>query len=563
MKVQNRLPFIVLIVFSFAASLFFMQCSSEHIASKESDSEEVVLGSGGLGGHVGFSTPGRPDEFGAGFGFYSAVWPLVEQPLAGFQIGLPSKWMSPDNTGFEHERCPEGTISNAYFNRDLFQTIEGGLGYWRGNRFHYDSPKFSMNGVPNCYNSEIASPGWPFFYRNEALPDDELGIVQLSNSLMIPPDGITFQGSLEGNFLGYTHMALPLTPAREGPPPTGDQNWTLFFNTENFKGPVAYYLPEMWSRLSKDHEKIYGRGLDAQPGNAGGGAMEINTVPTLTLKDDDNLYIKVPQLQFPLDDENRSVLVQDVTYYSRDTIFDCIENWRDGGEACSGVLEGGKWQPQLNVDEQISVRQLGNRVTGLDKVVTRTILPSNAFAFQWNSSSLSPNGLFPRYFKQVGDEHMPVGASEVPSKLRSAEFPLAETENEYINWRHNREIPEGNFRIDKGEPYYTTFESKAWTDPGPSAGPFHATLEDGSEVTFYWFRFIDQPVFHQVEWNVGEKQALQNLIVQIHKSWPIDQDYMTPPTIGGLISIDSALIVTPPEGMEYGYVPIVTRQEQK
>jgi hypothetical protein len=36
---------------------------------------------------------------------------------------------------------------------------------------------------------------------------------------------------------------------------------------------------------------------------------------------------------------------------------------------------------------------------------------------------------------------------------------------------------------------------------------------------------------------------------------------MAPPTSGALAALDSAIIVTPPRGMEVGYVPIVTRQE--
>ena len=36
---------------------------------------------------------------------------------------------------------------------------------------------------------------------------------------------------------------------------------------------------------------------------------------------------------------------------------------------------------------------------------------------------------------------------------------------------------------------------------------------------------------------------------------------MAPPTRGKLVSLDPALLVTPPKGMETGYVPIATRQE--
>jgi len=36
---------------------------------------------------------------------------------------------------------------------------------------------------------------------------------------------------------------------------------------------------------------------------------------------------------------------------------------------------------------------------------------------------------------------------------------------------------------------------------------------------------------------------------------------MSPPGIGKLVALDPALLVTPPKGLEVGYVPIVTRQE--
>jgi hypothetical protein len=36
---------------------------------------------------------------------------------------------------------------------------------------------------------------------------------------------------------------------------------------------------------------------------------------------------------------------------------------------------------------------------------------------------------------------------------------------------------------------------------------------------------------------------------------------MVPPTHGKLVSLDPALVVTPPPGLEAGYVPIVTGKE--
>jgi len=41
-----------------------------------------------------------------------------------------------------------------------------------------------------------------------------------------------------------------------------------------------------------------------------------------------------------------------------------------------------------------------------------------------------------------------------------------------------------------------------------------------------------------------------------------DRNYLAPPDVGTLASLDPALILTPPRGMEAGYVPIATRQEK-
>ena len=48
---------------------------------------------------------------------------------------------------------------------------------------------------------------------------------------------------------------------------------------------------------------------------------------------------------------------------------------------------------------------------------------------------------------------------------------------------------------------------------------------------------------------------------KLHAEWPITRDYMAPPTRGKLVRLDPALLVTPPKGLEFGYVPIVTHQE--
>jgi hypothetical protein len=95
------------------------------------------------------------------------------------------------------------------------------------------------------------------------------------------------------------------------------------------------------------------------------------------------------------------------------------------------------------------------------------------------------------------------------------------------------------------------------------AGPFQAQLGDGSVVTYSWYRFADQPALLNADMNEAEREAMQARVEKIHRNWKRDRDYLPPPALGKLAEIDPALIVTPPKGLETGYVPIVTRQAAK
>ena len=506
----------------------------------------------GLHGYIDYSATLPPDRsiYSSGMGFYSAVWPLIDKPIANFQIGLPAAWVCPNNSDNKDKPlAPIGTYARDNWPErgptwdSVFQTLEGGLGYWAGNRFRYGPPKFSMNATPQCYDYEIGSPGWSFFYSSEALPDNRLGIAQLSNRLLIPPDALPFQGNPSGKFLGYTYMALPFTEPTTGDPPTGDQSWTCFLSTANFKGPMAYYIPETWSKVGKlfNYPFIYGRGLDARDGDMGGGAMEINTVPCFKSKDENGVtYSKIPQLQFPIDDQGRTLLVQDVVYYSKSALYDSFKAWRDGGPICSGKFdEKGAWRSELKTSTT-GYDQAGKKITGVEKVFDTKVYENNVWGLEWFDGKRGDYGFFPQYFRHEEDQLVAVSASEVPEKtnLLKKEFKLAKP----------------------GQPF-TSPGKGAWTNPGPAAGPFKAKLTDGSLVTYYWYRFIDQPSFQQYDWSETKKAKLQSFVEKIHANWPIDRDYMAPPTMGELVTLDPALLVNPPRGMEVGYVPIVTRQE--
>ena len=81
---------------------------------------QVNSHSQGLHGYIGFGHERLPPQGGysAGMGFYAAVWPLVDQPLADLQIGLPSAWIQPDNSdNKDRPLAPEGTLARTWKER--------------------------------------------------------------------------------------------------------------------------------------------------------------------------------------------------------------------------------------------------------------------------------------------------------------------------------------------------------------------------------------------------------------------------------------------------------------
>ncbi|HVT86813.1 MAG TPA: sialate O-acetylesterase [Chitinophagaceae bacterium] len=514
------------------------------------------INNSGLMGYISFKTTPQPAGYSSGIGFYSAVYPMLQESIADFQIGLAGTWITPDNSdNLTQPLCPPGSYARDNWEKgrgptfkDVFQTIEGGLGIWGSTQFRagYTSPKFQIVGVPDCYTGNyLISPGWG--NSTTATPDNQMGVAQLSNRLLIPPDGITFKGKPNGELFGYSWMSLPFSDVKKETPPTGNQYWTLFFALSNFKGPVAFIIPESWSKISANYPFDYNRGLDSRGGRSGGGAQEINTVPYFEMKDSSGTtYSRIPGFLYPVDNNNETVLIQDVRYYSRKALADAVENWRNGGPKCLGkflISDASSVLAKLKA-LPLNFHQAEEKIplSGFEKVVHTSVFnDSTAFGLTWNDSPVSPKGVMPQYFREENNNRIAIPAYDVPEELVQKKFTAA-----------------------KNGKTYTSPDSGAWTNPGPVRGPYYAYLSDGSRVTYYWYRFIDQPSLQQYKnvWSDSVQNAMQSLVEKIHKNWTIDKDYMPAPSNGkSLVPIDPALIVQPPKGLEAGYVPIVTCQE--
>jgi len=105
------------------------------------------------------------------------------------------------------------------------------------------------------------------------------------------------------------------------------------------------------------------------------------------------------------------------------------------------------------------------------------------------------------------------------------------------------------------------YQAPSWWQQSPAAsGELTADLRDGSQVKYRWFKFIDQPSLQRFDMNAAEKASIQSAIEKMQKEWN-NFSMMKDPTVGSLVSFDEGLFVTPPKGLELGYVPIVVNQK--
>jgi hypothetical protein len=490
-------------------------------------------------------------KYNAGFSMYVAAWPLLKNyPGQDFQSGLFGTWMFA-----QHDTPrPKGQYSD----------IEGGLGWWRDTRFATETPKFIMGGVALEFVEWANGPG-AGKGRDWKKPNGKYAVAQLSPWVLWPPDGLSLKQGTSGELFGYGYLPLPLTAAKKTTAgkdvPTGDQCWTLFLNTGNFKGPVTFFLPHFWSKPTVEKPELGGLFLDTRPSEPNKAVqMETQHVPAYIGKDaKGDTYARVAPTLFPAKADGDAPLIHRITAYSKAALWDGVQAWFDGGKAANGTIDanaaavhtfkgggGSSWQiypPNTPRDKKAPV--------AWSSFATPTALDNTTYGYKWAKETVTKDGAtvtLPEYYrlgkdKNGKDQWTVVSAKDVPAEtgLAKVTFPQKRTA--------------------KPQPYVTPDEADScWKKPGPVAGPFEAKLGDGSTVTYSWYRFADQPALLNADLTDAEREALQKRVELLHKNWTKDREYLPPPTVGKLADLDPAVLVTPPKGLEVGYVPIVTRQ---
>ncbi len=501
-------------------------------------------------------------SFGSGFTMYSAAWPTFKEYPGSldFQTGLGSSWLTPQSTGKEPT--------------DFYTTIEGGLGWWSDTRFGTKTPKFIMGGVALNFSSWANGTGagksnmLANGQRDWRTPGGKYGVAQLSNRLLWAPDGLNMAQGLNGEFLGYGYIPLPITDPMTQTAgtniATGNQCWTLFMNTTNFKGPINFFLPTFWTKPVLENPALEGLFFDTRPSDPNVGlGVEQAEYPAIIFKDDDgNHFAKIKRIQFPESGSNNSIVLSQVKAYSQNAFWNNMNAWFNGGAIV---------QPQINqtgvlnidfidnggaIEGEISEAAEGGFEHLIDLTYIQNLKPSNnvtGFEFDLNIVEKS-NGVFilPEYFRlDTDNKWRPIDAANVPESTNLLTTNVPNTPRSEIPYLTPME-PDCLFQDPSGP----------WQSPGPTAGPFTADLGDGTTVTYYWYRFIDQPAVIHANLPESMRTAMQARVELIHSNWSHKDEYLAAPSFGKLATLDPKIIIDPPAGLEIGYVPIVTRQQK-
>jgi hypothetical protein len=475
-------------------------------------------------------------SYNSGFSLYVPAWPLQKYyPGHEFETGLPGTWMFAQYDG----EAP----------KDMYSDVEGGLGWWTDTRFPQLAPKFIMGGVgPNF--SEIANG--PYHGTGTwTEPKGVYGVAQLSPWLLFPPDGLNLKQGAKGELLGYGYLNLPLLDPKST---TGGNCWTLFLNSRNFKGPVAFFGPSFWAHFGVSQPGLVGQLLDTRPMDPKMQIqMETHYIACRIAKDRNGVsYARIAPTSFPLNLGDSSVLVTGSTCYNRTALWDSVHSWFEGGKASSGTIDPGGAFERPFEGQGYATWEI--RIPGKDGKEEKAPLDWDSFAhptifdrftygYKWDRGLGTRAGGFetlPEFYRlEKGPIWKPIPASELPE----------ETGLRHVLWRTPAEPAQ--------EPYTTPESDPTWR---PKAGPFEARLGDGTVVTYSWFRFADQPALQHWGLTAGERETLQRRVEMLHRAWRKDREYLAPPRVGKLAEVDPALIVRPPKGLEVGYVPVATRQ---
>ena len=186
--------------------------------------------------------------------------------------------------------------------------------------------------------------------------------------------------------------------------------------------------------------------------------------------------------------------------------------------------------------------------------------------FVWGDVDAEKRG-WGHYYEITGTKVLPVRVEEVPPSLVKLEYDSLRRTTSLLPHVLTNELQEN---LPPGH----TPDYSCWVceDPSKCDSTLYETVTvDGSRISYQWFRFRDQPLFRDLAIEYPDTYTdlylnkIQTVIETMHREWGDSQQFLERPSNVDtlhLAEIDHGLLVNPPDGKEYGWVPVVTHVEQ-
>lgn len=450
------------------------------------------------------------------------------------QFGMGGNWI--DLNSANH---PFGACGGA---DEHFQTFEGGAGYGAG--LFGQQPKWRVGDNANCYRAytqsnmfhsrEVQPHACSWKDSDKVNPDHHrsMGLIQLSNRLMLFPDGQTFETE------GMAGHAYAKTPFGKTHAQDTRNFWTVIFDSENFAGPVAYFLPEFWKLRLDPKTRDFSDLSDIKKVNGRAPAWECHDMATYV----DNNVHKLIKMSMPHHNGRNLFWMGQRGHDESEILHPLEEALSQGALDASKLLSAGQRPPCHSTTTDA---KFGN----VAKFATSKVAMENGdcmWTLQAANSTCPRNGRcsIPQYYQ--GGKSIP--PSQASAALRKQSFRMQKDSAQAYDALSK--APAGGCR----------------DSPGPSDKKLYcARTIDATWVGYRWYRFVDQPGLQQAGLSQGEKDFMQQRVETLHKMLPTPVSHW----INGRkfdepsAKVDPAAIATPPSGMEHGYVPIILYQGLK
>ena len=479
-------------------------------------------------------------------------------------------------------------------------SIEGGMGYWM---YTLETPhvKWMLPGSTNA-NYEIF--GGTFLHDRPQNCTTLGGAVRVANNFLIPNDFVSLEGEPVDGFLGYMLSRTPIGKRSS----TDEANyWTIIIDAANFAGPVMFMSSWFWdSRINWHPQSTSWSDPRALIGYVAQGFE--GRVGAVKVTDDAGVqWLRTNRWRFPRDMVNgtavdSSTLFTGHSQYNTDWAAAAMEPLLAGTGAANdqtpaAVLTharsnrlapmGGCGLPQESSglklemeipDQDITITWQGFGVSGAPANPSQETTDATAASCHMRLS-LDPSLLDcsttsgwcegSPYLKLEagGTNPTPVPVANVPEQVKGALDIRA-----FEKTRRN----DGRYLGPPG-----ASETACFDNPGPApADPrlYCTRTRSGNWIGFKWYRFVDQPEMNQVFASLPADQRdaakcyMQARIERLHEAqqstgaslpqW-FDAPQGDAQLPGPKASIDAALLVTPPAGLEKGFVPISISEKKR